>query len=986
MHGPQPPSPSIVLDLAAGRLWIDDKPVPLRPKTWEVLCALAERSGELVTKEDLLDRVWANTAVSEGILNKSIGELRAAFDDSREAPQCIETVPRRGFRWIGRARIVSRSSTQAGARDGSASPVLPAVETTHHALPTAMLIAREDELDRLVAGLARARSGKRQVVFITGEAGAGKTMLVESFLDEIARFEGDAAVMVAHGQCLQTSGPHEPYLPFLDAFERLTRDRGHGETVAAILRRCAPTWVAQMPALATTERHASSAATPLTPGSMLRELAAAVDEIARERTLVLVLEDAHWADLASTDACSALAKRRDGARLLVIVTKRNAEAIVLEHPIVALRYDLISRRLAEEVGLVPFGREALCAYLAARCPGLEAVNAIVECLLQQTAGSPLFVRLVVDEWIAREMVAPSNGAGWMPIGDAQELRHTVPDSLRALLERQIAQLAPAERMVLEAASVRHGEFRAASIVSATATDSEEVEGLCERVARRGQLLRSCGRVVTADGTVAEQYAFLHATIQNVMADSIPSTRRRRLHLAAAEQLERENVGRTAAVAPLLAVHYEAGGDTGLAILHLRESARQAMHRGAPHDAIVALERILDLIDAHPRLPDPDGERVLTLSYLSHARQLAFGFVDPQVGELWSRTSELATSQEDARERIIADSGRIVVACVSGRYAEAEDLIRAALPLSEHVEEAGARKTLFFAAGTVRYRIAAMEDASALFETALALEHAAEPVPGADLTALLMSQYAPAVSLSGRPDYVRDLVRESIGRARAHSHYSECVTATLAAWALGLLHDYASAAPIAARALEIAEADNLRTWSTRPLFLLGMSAIGDGRFDEGAAQVRAGMDGRRGDGQWVDHSAMCCLFAEGLLDAGRDGSEELLQEAAGFVASSGELYSESEIYRLRAKARRLEGGDFTELEPLLRRALELANLRGIRWHGLLAASDLASLLLEQDRRADALATLEPAYGAIVGGAGLDAMQKARGVLQAARRPS
>ncbi|MFN2427531.1 MAG: AAA family ATPase [Candidatus Binatia bacterium] len=982
MPDPGSSQPSIVLDLTRGSLRVGDRPVALRPKTWEVLCALIERSGQLVTKEELLDRVWVDTAVTEGILSKSIGELRAALDDSKKAPRCIETVPRRGFRWIASARIISRDTPQSGTRE-TAAPAAAAVEAVQQASIASAIIGRDAELGRLAASLARARTGKRQLVFVTGEAGAGKTMLIDSFLEDIARGEGNAAVMIAHGQCPETSGAHEPYLPLLDAFERLARDRQYSAAVTTALRRWAPTWVSQMLSLSDTERVASTTAAPLAPGSMLRELATAVDEIARDRTLVLVVEDAHWADLASTDACGTLAKRRDPARLLVIVTKRNAEAVVLNHPIVALRRDLVARQMAEELALQPFGRATLLSYLATRCPGLEEDDAIVECLLHQTAGNPLFVRLLVDEWIAREMIAVSAGGAWTPTGDAQQLRNTVPESLRELLERQIRQLAPGERAVLEAASVRVGEFHAASIAAAIPMDGEEVDSHCERIARRGQLLRACGRAVASDGMLAEKYAFLHATVQNVMADGLSWSKRQRLHRAAAEQLEREHAGRTLAGSALLAAHYEAAGDAALAIMHLRESGRQAMQRDAPRDAIVKLERVLGLIDANPALPDPDAARIATLSYLSHARQLAYGFVDPQVIELWSRTSELATSKENAREQILADSGRIIVACVSGRYTEAEEVIRSALSLSEHVDEIAARKTLYFAAGTTRYRIAAMGDACAIFETALSLEHEHEPVPGADLTALLMSQYAPAVSLSGRPDYVRRLVRESVERSIAYGHYSECVTGTLCAWALCLLHDFTAAAPIAARALEIAEIDSFRTWSTRPLIMLGLAAIDEGRFDEGAAQIREGMEGRKHDGQMVDHSAMCCLYAERMMDCGHDGAEEFLEEAAEFVASSGELYAESEILRLRAKAKRLGGGNLDALEPLLRRALDLANLRGIHWHGLLAATDFASLLLQQGRHAEAQTILEPACAAIAGGAELAAVRRGNELLAAIR---
>lgn len=187
-----------MLDLVAGRLAVDGRPVELRPKTWEVLCTLAERPGELVSKSALLDRIWRDAVVTEGTLNKSIGELRGA----------------------------------AGDRDGS--PAAPAT-----AAGAGMPVARTAELSRLHAALARADTGARTIALVSGEAGAGKTMLVDRFLAEIGSAARGAATLVAHGQCPETSGPHEPYLPLLDALGRLARDRAHGSTVAApASRRC----------------------------------------------------------------------------------------------------------------------------------------------------------------------------------------------------------------------------------------------------------------------------------------------------------------------------------------------------------------------------------------------------------------------------------------------------------------------------------------------------------------------------------------------------------------------------------------------------------------------------------------------------------------------------------------------------------------------------------------------------------------------------
>ena len=128
---------------------------------------------------------------------------------------------------------------------------------------------------------------------------------------------------IAHGQCVETYGTPEPYLPMLDALGRLCREGG-GDWLVTLLRKHAPTWLAQMPWLLDSadrdalERDLLGA----TRERMLREMAEAVEALTAEAPLVLVLEDLHWSDTATVDLVSLLARRQEPARLLLIGTYR----------------------------------------------------------------------------------------------------------------------------------------------------------------------------------------------------------------------------------------------------------------------------------------------------------------------------------------------------------------------------------------------------------------------------------------------------------------------------------------------------------------------------------------------------------------------------------------------------------------------------------------------------------------------------------------
>ncbi len=148
--------------------------------------------------------------------------------------------------------------------------------------------------------------GERQVVFVTGEAGIGKTSLVDAFADTIP---ASGKIRVARGQCLDQYGKSEAYLPVLEAIGRLCRDE---ERVGQLIRTHAPMWVLQMPSLMSTSERESltKEMAGATSARMLREMGEALNALTAERPLVLILEDLHWSDYSTLDLISYLARQR----------------------------------------------------------------------------------------------------------------------------------------------------------------------------------------------------------------------------------------------------------------------------------------------------------------------------------------------------------------------------------------------------------------------------------------------------------------------------------------------------------------------------------------------------------------------------------------------------------------------------------------------------------------------------------------------------
>jgi DNA-binding winged helix-turn-helix (wHTH) protein len=230
------------LDVPRYELRYAGKLVKLEPQVFNVLAYLIDHRDRVVTKDELLEQLWPGRFVSETTLTSRLKSVRRAIGDRGRAQRLIQTVHGRGYRFI--ASVEERVAIERALDDVSVAlpnPVVPpsAPRTSRpvHA------VGREAELAQLHYWLQQALRGTRQVVFVTGEAGLGKTTLVETFLQEL---DGYGVLWIGRGQCIEHYGAGEAYLPMLAALGGLCKESG-GQALLAILARQAPTWVVHMP-------------------------------------------------------------------------------------------------------------------------------------------------------------------------------------------------------------------------------------------------------------------------------------------------------------------------------------------------------------------------------------------------------------------------------------------------------------------------------------------------------------------------------------------------------------------------------------------------------------------------------------------------------------------------------------------------------------------------------------------------------------------
>jgi DNA-binding winged helix-turn-helix (wHTH) protein len=504
------------LDEANGCLLRDGVLVAVAPTPFAVLCALARQPGALLSKHALLDEVWGHQFVSESVLKTAISELRMLLEDDARQPRFIETVSRRGYRFIAQAR--------------GGAPMAQAKTAEIAAPQTPSLMGRSHALARMRRAWDAARDGNCSLVWVAGEPGIGKTALIECFAAGL----GDVACI--RGQCVEHQGSGEPYLPVLEALAELCRI---DTSAPALLRAVAPSWLLQLPWLSSAaERDALRRELGDTRlDRMLREVSEVFDRYTEHRPLLLVTEDLHWSDRATIQLIDYVARRRNTSRLLWLASFRPADLIAVDHPLNRVRRELRLHGLCEEIVLDPFSQTEVADYVSQRAPSLAGDDAFIHALHERTDGVPLFVSSIMREVMARPW------SGGDQTGAAARLaKAAVPDNLTSIIDHYIAKLGGEQRMLLSAAAVCGREFRASTVADALERDGAWVGDKCEELAR-AQLWLRARRAHEASNTPEHPYSFRNALFRQVLYERTPPSARAHLHRKVGAALERERMAR-----------------------------------------------------------------------------------------------------------------------------------------------------------------------------------------------------------------------------------------------------------------------------------------------------------------------------------------------------------------------------------------------------------------------------------------------------------
>ena len=978
---------SFRLDPANARLWHRTQALALTPKAFAVLQHLVERAGQLVTKEALLDAVWPDTMVGEAVLKVCIGEIRKALGDTPKTPQFIATVYRRGYRFIAAVTPTDRAREQSDTALLSPQPAIPAAELASPIRQAMPLVGRQTELALLHRWLERACRGTRQVVFVTGEAGIGKTAVVEAFLTQVTT---DARLLIMRGQCVEHYGPGEPYLPMLEALGRLCRAPG-SEYLRLFFRQHAPIWLAQMPWLFSTDerevlqRDLISATQP----RMLREMAEAVETLTAETPMILLLEDLHWSDYATLDLVAMLAQRREPAQLLLLGTYRPVEVIVREHPLKAIKQELQMRGHCEELPLELLSETAVTAYLAARCPGSQLPAALVQMIHQRTNGNPLFLVNIVEDLLTQGLLGERHGQ-WELTARIDAVEVGVPENLRQMIVQQIERLSREEQLVLEAASVAGVEFTVAGVATALTADGMAVEEWCEALVRRQHILRPAGIAEWPDGTVTARYAFRHWLYQHITYQRLGATRRMHLHQQIGRRIETAYGPRVSEMAAELAIHFERGRDEHRAVRYLQHAAENATRRHAYREVIAHLNKGLALLQAMPHTSEHLRQELDIHTALGPALIATRGYAAAEVEHTYTRARLLCEQTGDTPPLFAVLRGLwncyVVRAELQSARALGEQLLAIAQPAQESALLVEAHRAL----GTTLLFLGELAPARAHLEAGIASYDPQQHRPlalrfGADPGVLCRLYAASTLWLLGQAEQARRCLHEGLRLAQEGAHpFSLAFALSFAAQLYQRRRQVAQVQEWAEAAIAVATNHGFPFFRAWGMVLRGWSLTEQGQGEEGLAQLHQGLATWQATGTMLTRPHALALLAEAHARRGQttDG-QRALEDALAVVRTTGECWWEAELYRLSGEfllAQDRTGDRTAAAEASFRRALDTARRQGAQALILRAVISLCRLWQRQGKGVEARHLLEVTYARFTEGFDTVDLQTARTLLE------
>jgi predicted ATPase len=850
-------------------------------------------------------------------------------------------------------------------------------------------VGRCQEWAALRAGFEEAAAGRGLLLCVTGEPGLGKTTLVESFLEELAASSQIWAL--ARGRCSERLAGAEAYLPFLEALDSMLQGEG-GAWAAHTMKLLAPTWYVQLAPLAGDDPSLARVLAEARGASQerrKRELGVFMQEVSRQRPLVVFLDDIHWADPSSVDLLAYLGSKCPGLRVLLVLTYRPSDLLRSQHPFVPVKLELQGRGVCREITLPFLSRNDFDRYLALSFAGHQFPEELGAILHARTEGNPLFMVDLLRYLCDRRAIVQDHGH-WALVRAMPDLQRELPESVRAMIQRKVDQLSTADRHLLMAASVQGPEFDSAVLSKVLGQEAAEVEERLEVLERVHVLVRRIREQAFPDGTLTLRYGFVHVLYQNALYAALQPTRKTAWSATAARALLSHYGEKSAAFAAELAILFEAAHDHERAADHYLVAVENAARIFAHHEAVALARRGLALLRTLPDTPER-ARRELTLQVtLGMQLQVSQGYAAPEAEHIYTRARALCEQVREAPPLFPVLWGLWMYYLVRSKLGKSCELAERLFTLAQTAREAAqlhqARLALAITSlcrGDPAATREHMEQGVATYDPERHSRHTY--ASGQDPVVGCLAFGAVALWLLGYPDQAVERSREAVALG---GELGQPTTLALALHFGAMLRQYRrevlAVRGSAEATITIATDHGLSFWLAGGLVMRGWALAEQGAWAGGIAQMRRGLTAWVATGGETQRTYFLALLAESLA---REGHIEeglgVLAEARALMRATGECFHGAELHRLQGEILlRQEATElaFREAEACFLQAFAIASQQQTKSLELRAAMSLTRLYQKLDRQAEARPLLAKCYDWFTEGFDTPDLQEAKALLE------
>ena len=852
-----------------------------------------------------------------------------------------------------------------GSRDlrGIAEPVrvwtalrASAMESRFEALhPSGLtaLVGRGEETELLSRRWSKAKSGEGQAVLLSGEAGIGKSRITATLLEDLTtephtrlRYfcspqHTDSALYPIIGQTERAAGLLHDDTPQqkLDKLDGLLAQTSTSIEDAAL--------IAEMLSLPNDGRYPLLELTPpQRRQKILEAFTAQMEVLSRQNPILMIFEDAHWADPTSLEAFDRVVDRIRTHRVLLLVTFRpEFDAPWVGRPYVTALF--INRLTERDAGA-----------MIDRIVGNKRLPAnIHQDIIERTDGIPLFV----EEMTKAVLEAESEGAAEHIAAAVPSSTLAVPASLHASLMARLDRLGPAKEVAQIGAAIGR-EFSHALLDAVARKQDAELQSALNRLIEAGLLFR-------LGGPPHATYLFKHALVRDAAYGSLLRNQRQQLHALITASIETKFPEIVATQPEWLARHCDEAGWHEKATQYWRAAGEQAVRRAANVEAIEHFRRALLRNAEAPAGIERSRTELAILSQLGPALLSVHGWAALEVGEILERATNVAQQLETSRDLAAPLTNLWLFRFSRGELDQAEqiseEIFRIACELNDPEIALQAHHATFpmrWMRGLPSEATKHIEDCIALYDEKRHARHRYHYM-GHDPAVCAMTVGACVKWTLGCPTQAVILERNALGLARRIHHAPSLAHALFFNAESQLLRgDIAAVAATARELFALSEEYKLAQPGAMARIALGWALVRSGEVAEGLARLREGLAqlSRIGMPTWLAHAKTA--LAEAYLVAGN--YDEGLDEANQALSNASDIGVRFDLPRLQLVRGELmlhvPGRQSETAESCFQSAFEIASAQGARGWALRAMTSMARLLAERGERMQAYDLLNPIY--------------------------